>query len=554
MTRIRSVARWDPPRRGAGWKGLVIASCAALAAGLPISNAAARRGRRCGRARPRHELGGSAAGRRCRADDRPLDVEGRLRTAWPGARSSAPDRNALGDLIVPINARSPAAGCRRTERRLDEHLGRRIRRRRARPSLRRRRAATSARARTSVRRRDRCCTPMSSTSWIAVEVGAAGAIERLGGKGRTSSHARTTGTRTATAIDTRRSASSTLTLMSPTRDSRTARPRTRRSTSHRRPAPGTGPITGSVHVENTLDSSVWANAGGQTNYHWALRSQFRFVNMKLFKDCVGGPYRAWVGPQEVHALEWTGGGMTLSNTLTQPARNAANSATYGPNTGWSRASGTLVKWSATRQRLRRIDRRPERSIHEREARVHVRQPPDPLPVRRYRAPDGLEASVPGHAVVVRGLRRRWIAAAGLVARRGDPRGCIRGRPRPGDSDYFGPNMPTWVRVPTTLGDPVYVGVLVLRAQQGDAIELDSLVVEGLEGTRRSSRSRGSSTARRGPRWHRAKRPRRHHRSIDLHAADTLRFTAADGPVEFAVRVDRHDAGPRLQRLAAAIQD
>ena len=106
-------------------------------------------------------------------------------------------------------------------------------------------------------------------------------------------------------------------------------------------------ITGSVYVENTLDTSVFASAGGQTNYHWALRSQFRFVNVKLFKDCLGGPYRAWVGPQEVHALEWTGGGMTLSNTLTQPARNAANSATYGPNTGWSRTSGTLVKWSAS---------------------------------------------------------------------------------------------------------------------------------------------------------------------------------------------------------------
>ena len=39
--------------------------------------------------------------------------------------------------------------------------------------------------------------------------------------------------------------------------------------------------------------------------------------------------------------------MTLSNTLTQPARNTANSATYGPNTGWSRTSGTLVKWSAS---------------------------------------------------------------------------------------------------------------------------------------------------------------------------------------------------------------
>ncbi len=112
-------------------------------------------------------------------------------------------------------------------------------------------------------------------------------------------------------------------------------------------AGGNWSITGSVYVGNSLATSVYANAGGQTNYHWALRTQFRFVNMKLFKDCLGGPYRAWVGAQEVHALEWTGGGMTLSNTLSQPARSAANTATYGPNTGWSRSSGTFAKWSAS---------------------------------------------------------------------------------------------------------------------------------------------------------------------------------------------------------------
>lgn len=106
-------------------------------------------------------------------------------------------------------------------------------------------------------------------------------------------------------------------------------------------------IIGSVHVGNTLATEVFANAGGQTNFHEALRTQFRFVNMKLFKDCLGGPYRAWVGSQEVHALQWTGGGMTLSNTLTQPPRLAANTATYGPNTGWNRSSGTFVKWAAT---------------------------------------------------------------------------------------------------------------------------------------------------------------------------------------------------------------
>jgi hypothetical protein len=106
-------------------------------------------------------------------------------------------------------------------------------------------------------------------------------------------------------------------------------------------------IVGSVHVGNTLDTEVFANGGGQTNFHWALRTQFRFVNMKLFKDCVGGPYRFPVGPQEVDALEWTGGGMTLSNTITQPPRLAANTATYGANTGWTRSSGTFVKWAAT---------------------------------------------------------------------------------------------------------------------------------------------------------------------------------------------------------------
>ena len=109
---------------------------------------------------------------------------------------------------------------------------------------------------------------------------------------------------------------------------------------------GAWSIIGSVHVANTLTTEVWANGGGKTNFHWALRTQFRYVNMKLFKDCVGGPYRAWVGSQEVHALEWTGGGMTLSNTIAQPARTSANTATYGPNTGWSRSSATFVKWAA----------------------------------------------------------------------------------------------------------------------------------------------------------------------------------------------------------------
>jgi hypothetical protein len=105
-------------------------------------------------------------------------------------------------------------------------------------------------------------------------------------------------------------------------------------------------VAGGVHVENTRAAAVFAETVGATNYHWALRTQFRFVNMKLFKDCIGGPYRVWTGVQEVYALEWTGNGMTLANTLTQPARKSVNSATYGAHTGWVRTSGALVRWSA----------------------------------------------------------------------------------------------------------------------------------------------------------------------------------------------------------------
>jgi hypothetical protein len=111
---------------------------------------------------------------------------------------------------------------------------------------------------------------------------------------------------------------------------------------------GTGDwsVSGGVHIENTQSASVYAETAGQSNYHWALRTQFRFVNMKLFKDCVGGPYRVWTGTQLAYALEWTGNGMTLSNTLTQPARKSANSVPYGSHSGFARTSGTLVKWSA----------------------------------------------------------------------------------------------------------------------------------------------------------------------------------------------------------------
>jgi len=105
-------------------------------------------------------------------------------------------------------------------------------------------------------------------------------------------------------------------------------------------------VAGGVHIDNTRSAAVYAETAGTTNYHWALRTQFRFVNMKLFKDCVGGPYRVWTGSQMAYALEWTGNGMTLSNTLTQPARKSANSASYGAHSGWTRTSGTLVRWSA----------------------------------------------------------------------------------------------------------------------------------------------------------------------------------------------------------------
>jgi hypothetical protein len=43
-----------------------------------------------------------------------------------------------------------------------------------------------------------------------------------------------------------------------------------------------------------------------------------------------------------------------------------------------------------------------------------------------------------------------------------------------DSDYFGPNEPTWVRVPVTSRDPAYVGVIVLLARSGDTVTIDSV--------------------------------------------------------------------------------
>lgn len=132
---------------------------------------------------------------------------------------------------------------------------------------------------------------------------------------------------------------------------------------------------------------------------------------------------------------------------------------------------------------------------------------------------------------------RTIAAAGSVLVAAILAGAYILERGPADSDYFGPNMPTWVRVPTTLADPVYVGVLVLHAHSGDAIELDSLVVEGLQGDatiepmvrilRGETRTLGGiAESDLGE-------------TIDLSTyrpLTMLRFAEADGPVEFAVRV------------------
>jgi hypothetical protein len=139
--------------------------------------------------------------------------------------------------------------------------------------------------------------------------------------------------------------------------------------------------------------------------------------------------------------------------------------------------------------------------------------------------------------VAQRLRAAPIAAAGitLAAALGL---AVSVSPRaPTDSDYFGPNMPTWVRVPTTIGDPVYAGVLVLNAKSGDAIELRSLAIERLEGDAmvrplvRALHGRtqtiGGIVASALP------------ATIDLSTYTSLegfRFTDADGPVEFALMI------------------
>jgi hypothetical protein len=135
------------------------------------------------------------------------------------------------------------------------------------------------------------------------------------------------------------------------------------------------------------------------------------------------------------------------------------------------------------------------------------------------------------------LGRRSIAAAGLVLAAAISGGAYLALRGPEDSDYFGPNEPTWVRVPARIDDPVYVGVLVLRARSGDVVELDSVVVEGVSGDatiepivrtlRGPSRILGAIAASDlGD-------------AIDLSTYGpfaTLRFSEATGPVELAVRV------------------
>lgn len=83
--------------------------------------------------------------------------------------------------------------------------------------------------------------------------------------------------------------------------------------------------------------------------------------------------------------------------------------------------------------------------------------------------------------MLRAPRRRLIAAGGSALAAAIALAAFMLSTGPPDSDYFGPNEPTWVRVPSTLGDPVYVGVLILHAHPGDSVVLESVTVEGLLG-------------------------------------------------------------------------
>ena len=103
-------------------------------------------------------------------------------------------------------------------------------------------------------------------------------------------------------------------------------------------------VSGSFHVGNSRSAFVGVDAP-TNNYHWALRTEFTYVKMRLFKDCLGGPYHSFTGSEEVGVLEWAGGGMVNTNPVTQLARNPANSQTYGPGGFWLRSSSYLTRVS-----------------------------------------------------------------------------------------------------------------------------------------------------------------------------------------------------------------
>jgi hypothetical protein len=140
--------------------------------------------------------------------------------------------------------------------------------------------------------------------------------------------------------------------------------------------------------------------------------------------------------------------------------------------------------------------------------------------------------------VIRGTRRSRTIAAAALGLAAVILAAVALWPRgPTDSDYFGPNMPTWVRVPATLGDPVYVGVLVINALPGDAIQLDSLGVERIEGDASveamvrilgdETQTMGGIAASNLP------------GTFDLSTYRPLpgfRFSDLDGPVEFSLRI------------------
>jgi hypothetical protein len=330
-------------RRGAGWKGLVIASCAALAAGLPLSDAQATAGvdavvrvlvtsssgaPLAGAAvlttvlwtsKADHERYGRARGVLLRTD-----AAGALTVPITLDRQQRAAAGRNGDWanisVIAFDAEGHYVAQATTSRYVGTRADKRAQ---ARSMLHADLVRLKGRGGTAARAGDASATEVDlvSCTYYWEEDGYRSRYAQIG-------ELHVDFDVTDARFTYGRSADTTFDVVSKAGD-------------------GNWAVSGSVHIENTLDSSVFANAGGQTNYHWALRSQFLFVTYKLFKDCLGGPYHAWVGPQEVHALEWTGGGMTLSNTLAQPARIAANSATYGPNTGWSRTSGTLVKWSAS---------------------------------------------------------------------------------------------------------------------------------------------------------------------------------------------------------------